>query len=310
MRKRLVLTAAALLLATACSDIDLGPVWAEYELPGGPAQELRAVAASATGEVWVVGRGGEAWFFDGETWERRDSGFAYELTGAAAEENGGLWTSGADSDERGHILRYDPDEGWSELPLPGSAAFLADLAATADGTLLAVGSKGQVWRGSSAGFELLWQDSDYIWRAVDIHETSEALVVGGRLSTGNGAFLILECSGADFTVEELSGGRLEDCALTDSDAGWAVNADGCIYRYDSGTMQMVADTGVLLRGLAVEPDRSDALWLCGLSGALVHYSGGELEYPDSPTDENLHDLVLTGADEGWAAAKTRLLVYR
>ncbi|MCK4597594.1 hypothetical protein KAU04_06115 [bacterium] len=90
----------------------------------------------------------------------------------------------------------------------------------------------------------------------------------------------------------------------------AVDADGYIYRYDSGTMQMVADTGLLLRGLAVEPDRNDALWLCGPGGALVHYADGELEYHDSPTGENLHDLVLVNSDEGWAAAQTLLLEYR
>ncbi|HUT99290.1 MAG TPA: hypothetical protein VM054_09475 [bacterium] len=310
MRKRLILTAAALLMAAACSDIDLAPFWSEYELPEGPALGLRDIAATPTGEVWVVGQVGEAWYCDGDSWININSGHDdYELTGVAPDEGGGCWAVGADSEEKGCILRYDPAEGWSEVGPPGTPAFLADVAARSDGSVVTVGSEGQVWR-RRTDWELVWSDADYIWRAVDVHASGEALVVGVRISTGNGAYLHFNYTDDDYTVEDIDGGRLEDCALTDSDAGWAVDADGCIYRYDAGTMDTVADTGVLLRGLAVEPDRDDALWLCGPGGTLVHYVNGELEYPDSHTDENLHDLVLVNADEGWAAAQTLLLEYR
>jgi len=307
---KLLLATPVFLIATACSDIWLEPFWSECALPGGPALGLRDIAASPSGEVWVVGRGGEAWYFDGESWEPKPSGFNYELTGVAADEGGCCWAVGADNQENGRVLRYDPDDGWTEIILSETpVAFLADVEREEDGTVLAVGSKGEVWRWRT-DWELVWSDADYLWRAVDLHASGEVLVVGERISTGNGAFLRFNYADGDFTVEDIDGGRLEDCAMTDSDAGWAVDTDGCIYRYDSGTLEMVADTGVFLRGLAVEPDRDDALWLCGPGGVLVHYVGGELEYPDSPTDENLYDLVLVNGDEGWAAAEQLLLEYR
>jgi hypothetical protein len=237
--------------------------------------------------------------------------FDVELTGVDVSDGGEVWVCGTDREENGHLYNYSYDShrgSWDEIELNG-AAFLADVAAGDSGEVVAVGSEGQVWR-KWTDWELIWSDADYLWRAVDYHVSGEVLVVGECLTTGNGAYLRFDYKNADCIVDETAGGRLEDCVLTDSDAGWAVDADGCIHRYDSGTMEMVADTGVFLRGLAVDPVRDDALWLCGPGGALVHYVGGELDYPDSPTDENLYDLVLVDADDGWAAAQTLLLEYR
>ncbi len=90
MKRFFNLTVPTLLLASACSDIELGPFWSKYELPGGPALGLRDIAASDDGVAWVVGMGGKAWYYDGELWFERNSGFDYELTGVAANEDGGL----------------------------------------------------------------------------------------------------------------------------------------------------------------------------------------------------------------------------
>ncbi len=315
MRKKLYLMAAALLLAAACSDIDLAPFWSEFELPGGPALGLRDIDYDS-GTGFAVGSHGQAWFCHhgqwDEDWTPVPGDFDVELTGVDVDDDGHIWVCGADNDENGHLYTYDYDirQGpWHEYELDG-AAFLADVAAhVCDGTVT-VGSEGQVWRMWPPDWELIWSDSDYLWRAVDYHHSGEVLVVGERLSTGNGAYLRFDYEDADCTVAETAGGRLEDCALTNSDTGWAVDADGRVYRYEVGTMEMVADTGVPLWGLAVEPDRDDALWLCGPTGTLVHYVNGEPEYLDPPTDENLHDLVLVNGDEGWAAAQTLLLEYR
>ncbi len=312
MKRFLSYTVPILLSALACSDIALDPFWSEYELPEGPALGLRDIDYDGnTG--FAAGVGGQAWFCHhgqwSEDWTPVHSGFDVEFTGVDVSDGGDIWVCGADSDENGHLYTYTYDllQDWDEHELDG-AAFLADVAVGGFG-MITVGSEGQVWR-RWIDWELVWNDSDYLWRAVDLHASGEVLVVGGRISTGNGAFLRFHYSDGGYTLYETAGGRLEDCALTDSNTGWAVDADGYIYRYDSGTMQMVADTGLLLRGLAVEPDRNDALWLCGPGGALVHYADGELEYHDSPTGENLHDLVLVNSDEGWAAAQTLLLEYR
>jgi hypothetical protein len=303
-----------LLLALACSDVDLAPCWGEYELPDGPALGLRDIDYDS-GTGFAVGAGGQAWFCHhgqwSEDWTPVHGDFDVELTGVDVSDGGNVWVCGADGDENGHLYTYNYDlrqGSWKEIELDG-AAFLADVAARDDGCAVTVGSGGQVWR-QWTDWELVWSDADYLWRAVDLHISGEVLVAGGRVSTGNGAYLRFNYFDVDCTVDEIAGGRLEDCALTDSDAGWAVGADGCVYLYGSGTMQTVADTGVLLRGLAVEPDCGDSLWLCGPGGALVHYVDGEMEYPDPPTDENLHDLVLVDGDEGWAAAQTLLLEYR
>ncbi|MCX7020982.1 MAG: hypothetical protein NTW26_01675, partial [bacterium] len=106
--RKLLLAAPVFLLATACSDIGLGPVWSECALPGGPALGLRDIAAGPTGEAWVVGRVGEAWYYDGDSWEEKYSGFhEYDLTGVAPDEGGRCWAVGFDNQENGRILRYD-----------------------------------------------------------------------------------------------------------------------------------------------------------------------------------------------------------
>lgn len=66
MKKFLSFTVPILLSALACSDIELGPFWGEFDLPDGPALGLRDIAASDDGVAWIVGMGGEAWYYDGE----------------------------------------------------------------------------------------------------------------------------------------------------------------------------------------------------------------------------------------------------
>jgi len=304
MRKKLYITAAALLLAAACSDIDLASFWSEFELPGGPAQGLRDIAAGPTGEAWVVGLGGESWYCNGESWTGVDSGFDdYELTGVAPDEDG-CWAVGADSRENGRVLRYDPGDGWSEIELPGTPAFLADVERQKDGTVFAVGSDGEVWRfePSRGDWELTYENPTLLWRAVSAGADRSLIVGGDDDGTGVYAWIV---DGEVQEFQSCDSGRLEDAKLLDSDDAWLLAVDGVVLRLSDDGLATVAVTGSLLLGL--DAPGADYCWACGAGGLLYCVNAAGYEPVESGTTENIHDIALISETEGWAAARTLLL---
>ncbi len=300
-------TVPILLSALACSDIALDPYWSEYELPGGPALGLRDIAASANGEVWGVGMAGEGWYYDGESWYERHTGFEYELTGVATSEDGGCWAVGADSGETGHILRFDPDEGWIEVALPGTPAFLADIDRELDGTVFTVGSEGEVWRWepTRGDWELIYTDPNLLWRAVNAG-ADRSLVVGGDLN-GNGVYAWITNGELD-EPQTCDYGRFEDAELLDSGDAWLLAVDGVALCLSDGELALVADIGYSLLGL--EALNADFCLAGGVGGLLYRVAFNGYDPVESGTTENIHDLVLLTENEGWAAAQTLLLEYR
>ncbi|OGD71733.1 MAG: hypothetical protein A2Y64_05665 [Candidatus Coatesbacteria bacterium RBG_13_66_14] len=308
MRKKMIPMTAALLLAAVCSDIDLGPVWVEHALPGDPAQGLWDIAASPSGEVWVVGRGGEAWHCDGESWEEKSSGFNdYELTGVAPDEDGGCWAVGADSDELGRIIRYDPDDGWSEEDMPETPSFLADVEREPGGRVFAVGSGGEVWRWepSRGDWERIFGNAALLWRAVSAG-ADRSLVVGGD-DDGKGIYAWI-VNGEVKDLQSCGCGRLEDVKLLDSGDAWLLAVDGVVLYLSDGELTTVAETGCSLFGLDAVDDGT--CFAGGVGGLLYRVEAGGYEQVESGTTENIHEIALLSLTEGWAAAETLLLEYR
>jgi hypothetical protein len=304
MHKILIATAVTL-LATACSDIELGPVWSEYELPDGPALGLRDVAAGPAGEAWVVGRGGEAWHYDGESWGKETSGFDYELTGVAPDGDG-CWAVGADAEERGRVLRYDPGDGWSEVVLPGTPAFLADVEREGDGTVFAVGSEGEIWSFEpESDWGLIYENSSLLWRAVSTG-ADRSLAVGGDAG-GNGVYAWIE-NGEVEEPQTCTCGRLEDAELLDSGDAWLLAVDGAVLFLAEGELSIVAETGSGLLGLGAAD--SGMCFAGGVGGLLFRVDGDGFEQVESGTTQNIHEIALLSRSEGWAAAQTLLLEYR
>jgi hypothetical protein len=307
MRKKLYITAAALLLAAACSDIDLAPFWSEYELPDGAAQGLRDVAVSPTGEAWAVGLGGEAWYCDGESWEKKPKDFnGYELTGVAPDENGGCWAVGVDVHEKGHILRYEPDPGWNEIG-PDGAAFLADVEREGDGTVLAVGSEGEVWslEPTRGDWELIYKNDTLLWRAVSAG-ADRSLVVGGG-DDGMGVYAWID-NGKVQELHNCDCGRLEDAKLLDSGDAWLLAVDGVVLFLADDALSTVAETGCNLFGLDAVDDGTG--FAGGFGGLLFRVDAEGYEQVESGTTQNIHEIALLSPTEGWAAAQTLLLEYR
>jgi len=307
MKKLLLLTTPVFLIATACSDIWLEPFWSEYELPGGPAQELRDIAAGPTGEVWVVGRGGEAWYYDEESWVNKNSCFNYyELTGVTPDEGGCCWAVGADDQENGRILRYDPDDGWSEIELDG-AAFLADVEREPGGKVIAVGSGGEVWRlePSRGDWELIYENDALLWRAVSAG-ADRSLVVGGD-EDGKGFYAWI-VNGEMEDPRTCDCGRMEDAKLLDSGDAWLLAVDGAVLYLSDGELTTVAEIGCSLFGLDAVDDGT--CFTGGVGGLLYRVDADGYEQVESGTTQNIHEIALLSGTEGWAAAQTTLLEYR
>ena len=85
-------------------------------------------------EVWAVGSnpgdglGGYAFHFDGESWERLDTGDAGILWWADGDDAGHVWLVG----DGGVILRYTPDQGFETFDTPGKANLFSIFALAPD----------------------------------------------------------------------------------------------------------------------------------------------------------------------------------
>jgi len=306
MKKRIAvfLVLPAVLLTGCDDDIELDPYWVGVELPGGPADGLRDLDADS-GIVYVVGDNGEAWRRSGETWSELTTGLGHDLTGVAARDDGGAWVCGYTGDD-GRLYDYRPDEGWSEVT-PADCAYLNEVACNAEGAACAVGSEGQVWLLTEDVWERLTVYAGYLWRSVDVADDGSVLVVGAD-ATGEGAAMLIDGDDRSFFVND--GERLEDCALEDGQTGWAVAANGVVYGFTAEGLAAVVDCDLTLFGVALDPAGTGCR-VCGPGGylAFVDEDGG-IERADTPTTENLQDLVFTSSDTGWAAAQTHLLHYR
>lgn len=286
-------------------DIDLAAAWVAVEPPDGPATGLRAVDYAA-GVGYLVGDAGQAWRYDGEDWRPIHSGTGIEFTGAAVRSDGAAWVCGADAAGDGRLFEHAPGDGWNEVLLQ-DAAFLAAVAVNETDRAIAAGSRGQVWINNGDGWTLHTDQGDYLWRAADVSADGPYLVVGAD-AAGDGALLWFD--GVDNHFVDVGGERLEDCVLVDGDSGWVVGDEGGLFRFDSGALQSVDEEVAALRGMDLFPGSTDSGWACGLGGVLFSFDADGLAAADSPTTENVQDLVLTDDEEGWAAAETHLLHYR
>ncbi|MCX7022014.1 MAG: hypothetical protein NTW26_07050, partial [bacterium] len=246
--------------------------------------------------------------YDGDSWEEKYSGFhEYDLTGVAPDEGGRCWAVGFDNQENGRILRYDPDDGWTEIILSETpAAFLADVERESDGTVFAVGSGGEVWRlePSRDGWELINEDKTILWRAVSAG-ADRSLVVGGD-ADGNGLYAWI-VNGNVETPRKCGCGRLEDAKLLDSGDAWLLAVDGVVLYLSDGELSTIAETGWSLFGLdAVD---GGICFAGGVGGLLFRVDAEGYEQVESGTTQNIHDIALLSRTEGWAAAEKHLLEY-
>jgi hypothetical protein len=95
---------------------------------------LLSVYAPSSDNVWAVGSnpgdglGGYAFHFDGETWERLDTGDAGIIWWAAGDDAGHVWLVG----DGGLILRWSPDSGFETFDTPGVATLFSIFALEPD----------------------------------------------------------------------------------------------------------------------------------------------------------------------------------
>ncbi len=214
---------------------------------------------------------------------------------------------GADTDEEGHILRFDPDEGRTEVELPGTPAFLADDDCESNRTVFAVGSNGEIWRWepTRGDWELIYTDPNLLWQAVSTG-TDQSLVVGGD-TDGNGIYAWVTEREVD-EPQTCACGRLEDAELLNTGDAWLLAVDGVVHYLTDGNLNLIADIGYSL--LDLEALGNEYCLAGGVSGLLYRIEIEAYWVLESGTTENIHDVILITETVGWAAAQTLLLGYR
>jgi hypothetical protein len=206
-----------------------GTLW--EDLPTPTLAQLFAIAGVAGDDIWAAGEAGTTLHFDGASWEQVPSGTDIDIRALWADPEGtviaaaGTFASGATIYD-GTILRWSGSE-WTLDPTPNVPTLTGlwglsseDLWAVGDGT--AIHFDGNSWSESPLDTRSLllgvWGTSpSSIW-AVGHDQTS---VFGGAIQYFDGK---------SWTKQTLPGASTLLAVGGNSEAVWAVGADGAIWR--------------------------------------------------------------------------------
>lgn len=316
------------------------PGWRLYvQSPAPTFENLNAVAATSSSDVWAVGDNGTVLHFDGAAWTNVSIAGGKDLA-AVGLRDGKAFVGGEDgvvyaADSKGAWSALNPTEpkpgitalwlppqgggglylttldgvvwrygagGWNqELKLEGVA--LHALAGIGDGssepTLVVVGSQGSIWRGVIG--------SSWAQEASGTTETLRGVWGDDQRMTavGDGGTL-LTCEGGVWSAPTTD--MLGSMAAIHGVAGlaFAVGQAGLVARRDTGAWSRVtAAVAADLRGVWLTSE-SDA-WAVGTGGALVRFTGDAWRALPQPTADPVNAIFARARDDVWvvgAAGKT------
>ncbi len=272
---------------------------------------LLSVYAPTRDNVWAVGSnpgdglGGYAWRWDGQTWERLDTGDSGIIWWAAGDDAGHVWLVG----DGGVILRWSPDSGFETFDTPGTATLFSIFALAPDD----VWACGVVHEGVSSEVAIWHFDGD-AW-AADPDEPGELIPgktpnkIWGRSSEdlwivgGTEVGLHRSASGwktVDVATEAflttIHGNDERVVAVGGPSQGGIIENDG------SGFQEVLgADRVANLAGVALHPD--DRGVAAGWWDTLVERIDGEWVTDDDVPDLRIdyHGVAITDDGQVWAA---------
>jgi hypothetical protein len=315
----------------------MASAWAWQDpLPTG--NDLLAIAASSSGDLWAAGAVGTLLHYAGAAWS--------PVTSPTASSLRGLWVGGANSawavGQGGAIVRWD-GRSWSCSP-SGTESDLTAVWASGDSDAWAVGTQiilhwdGRAWSSVSSPAEILrgvWGSgpSD-VWavgfanaiyhydgarwtrdpfsmprlRALtSVWGSGESDVFASAADIGGFGGWILHWDGSSWSVaydDPVTGFQ----AVTGSGPRdvWAagnVVQDGALYHYDGASWRDSYDVGENLTGVWSD---GGATWVVGQGGMRLQNDGASFRAVDSVTAIDLVGVFAASATQAWAVGRTLL----
>jgi hypothetical protein len=251
-----------------------------------------AVGGSAANDLWVVGKGGATYHFDGSTWTRQTNAiWINELTGVWSSSTTDVWAVGHPG------IYHSTGAGWSFVTSPSNFVHSAVWGS----------SPSDVWvTGWFATFVIHWNGA--AWSMVTTPRTGYLFSVWGSSANDvwavGSAGSILHWDGSSWTtstsgtVASLNG--VWSGSATDA---WAVGGGGTILRWNGSSWSSVTAPSALFNSVwgagpndvwAVGADAS------GVSGTVVHWDGTAWSSVPVGTTSVLRGVWGTASQDVWA----------
>jgi hypothetical protein len=262
--------------------------------------DLWAVHAFDNGQVMMGGSSSTILLHDGSRFTRMSTpGLArqtvYSIWGTRPDD---VYAVGSGPGRAGFVWHYD-GSAWRELDLPyeqlprtddGDIRPFFKVWGNGKGDVYVVGGLGMVLRSHNGGpFELLATHTTD--RLTSVHGTGDTVVVvGGRTS---GKLLELNASG-QFENKTPAGSQvLQDVVIAEDGTGYAVGADGQVFRREKGQWSLVdhrLDFGVQsLQGVWMDP--RGGMWTVGGNVQTLKLDGGAIGYFGAAVPSTLAPVV-------------------
>lgn len=244
-------------------------VWSQVPAPPGVEHDLLAVAGSATGVAWAMGRAGTALRWSGSRWEDQTLPTTKDLNAVWVNRAGTeAWAVGAG----GVILRWD-GSAWSDAG--GGFGWTLNAVYSPpdeDGrTLWIAGFGGGLWRRRDGRLTEVFSGTGSTLRAIWGPHVRALYAVGD-----GGVVLRYRPETDDWGRVRAGGGTLHAIAGRASDDLWAVGESGTVLRHDGrGWFELPDMPSHDL--YAAWPTADSALWMGASRGAILRLGPGGMQ---------------------------------
>lgn len=299
---------------------------------------LRAIAGSATNDLWAVGESGTIWHSDGTPWQQSSTGRAVAMNSVWATDSQNVWAVG----DNGSVLRYTGS--YFKAVSVGTSLILNGVWAASATDVWVVGTGGLILHYDGNSWIKQQSGTDRTLRAVFGLSANRVFAVGddGIAVTWNGTnwtvmptsssaslHTVWAASATDVWAAGETGKVLHSnngAAFTDPVAApttiatleglWGtgvndfwVTADTALFHYKNGSWSSATPSPGVSGLHGIWGSSASDLYATGQAGALLHYDGGV--WSAVPTGA-ASDLLAVVASQRklWVAGKSGTILRR
>lgn len=270
--------------------------------------ELRAVWASASNDVWAVGAAATILHFDGQAWSGQTQitgSVTAELYAISGSGPADVWAVG----ERGTILHWDGTR-WGVHAAPGSGDTLRGVYAWSPRLAWAVGDRGTILRWDGTSWQSELSPTQLSLAAVWAASSSDVVAVGerGTVVRDSGRGFQTVASGTMARLVAVWGSSASDVyaarGFSDIDAGGLLRFDGAQW---SPAVGAPTDYLAGLTGRSATDVWAVTSWV--QPHALWHFDGTSWSSEPLPEISTPNTLAVAG-DEIWIAGPSGAIASR